>query len=136
MSTISESILDSTKKVLGLETDYDVFDVDVIMHVNSVLSTLNQLGIGPDEGFAIEDATPTWTDFLEDVKPLNNVKSYVYLRVRMLFDPPTTSFLQESMQKQIQEFEWRISTYRESQIVLPARPVDDWLDDLIDGGTV
>lgn len=136
MSTISESILDSTKKVLGLETDYDVFDVDVIMHVNSVLSTLNQLGIGPDEGFAIEDATPTWSDFLEDVKPLNNVKSYVYLRVRMLFDPPTTSFLQESMQKQIQEFEWRISTYRESQIVLPARPVDDWLDDLIDGGTV
>ena len=136
MSTISESILDSTKKVLGLETDYDVFDVDVIMHVNSVLSTLNQLGIGPDEGFAIEDATPTWSDFLEDVKPLNNVKSYVYLRVRMLFDPPTTSFLQESMQKQILEFEWRISTYRESQIVLPARPVDDWLDDLIDGGTV
>ena len=135
MSTISESILDSTKKVLGLETDYDVFDVDVIMHVNSVLSTLNQLGIGPDEGFAIEDATPTWSDFLEDVKPLNNVKSYVYLRVRMLFDPPTTSFLQESMQKQIQEFEWRISTYRESQIVLPERPVDDWLD-LIDGGTV
>jgi hypothetical protein len=114
VSTISDSILDNTKKVLGMEADYTAFDVDVIMHINSVLSTLNQLGIGPLDGFAIEDTTQTWADFLDDVKPLNNVKSYVYLRTRMLFDPPTTSFLLESMKQQIDELGWRISTYRES----------------------
>lgn len=127
MSTISESILESTKKVLGLEPDYTAFDVDVTMHINSVFSILHQMGIGPSDGFAIEDDTPVWTDFLSDVMPLNNVKSYVYLRVRMLFDPPATSFLLEAMNKQIDEFTWRISTYRESlQPLLVPDAVDDY----------
>ena len=113
MSTISESILESTKKVLGLDADNTDFDVDVLMHINSVFSTLQQLGIGPEEGFAIEDDTAVWSDFLEEVKLLNNVKTYVYLRVRMLFDPPTTSFAIDAMRKQIEELEWRINVYRE-----------------------
>jgi len=113
VSTISESILESTKKVLGLDADNTDFDVDVLMHINSVFSTLQQLGIGPEEGFAIEDDTAVWSDFLEEVKLLNNVKTYVYLRVRMLFDPPTTSFAIDAMRKQIEELEWRINVYRE-----------------------
>ena len=129
MSTIPESILTSTKKVLGLPAENTDFDVDVIMHINSVLAILHQMGIGPTDGFAIEDATPTWTDFLADVNPLNDVKSYTFLRVRMMFDPPPTSFHLESMQKQIDEIGWRISTYRESLQLLPAPPPDYYYDD-------
>jgi hypothetical protein len=106
--------------------------MDIVMHINSVFAILHQLGIGPADGFAIEDDTATWSDFLADVIPLNNVKSYVYLRVRMLFDPPATSFLQTSMEKQIEEFGWRISTYRESTLP-PTVPVGDEM--YFDGGT-
>lgn len=113
MSIIPESILDSTKKVIGLAEDNTDFDVDIIMHINTAFSTLNQLGVGPDDGFAIEDADAVWSDFLMDVLPLNNIKTYVYLRVRMLFDPPTTSFTIAAMEKQIEELEWRINVYRE-----------------------
>lgn len=113
MSSIPESILNSTKQVLGLEEDYTAFDVDVIMHINSVLSILGQLGIGPEEGFAIENADETWTDFFADVKLLNMVKTYVYLRVRILFDPPATSFAISAMERQIEELTSRISTHRE-----------------------
>ena len=133
MSTIAESILNSTKKVLGLAEDYTAFDVDVIMHINSVFSILNQLGIGPVDGFAIEDATPTWDLFLADVKPLNTVRSYMFLRVRMLFDPPATSYLQEAMAKQIQELEWRINVYRESLIPVLTPPVDPYYYDPLEG---
>lgn len=114
---MENSILKSVKKPLGLTDEYDVFDQDVIMHTNSIFAFLNQLGIGPINGFAIEDDTALWTDFLADVAPLNMVKTYVFLRVRMLFDPPTTSFLLEAMKKQIDEFEWRINLYRESLLV-------------------
>lgn len=113
MSTITDSILDSTKKVLGIVPSYDAFDTDILMHINSVFSVLNQLGIGPTDGFTIEDATAVWSDFLSDVKPLNSVKTYMYLRVRMLFDPPTTSYLIAAMEKQISELEWRLNVYRE-----------------------
>jgi len=113
VSIIPESILDSTKKVIGLAEDNTDFDVDIIMHINTAFSTLNQLGVGPDDGFAIEDADAVWSDFLMDVLPLNNIKTYIYLRVRMLFDPPTTSFTIAAMEKQIEELEWRINVYRE-----------------------
>lgn len=107
------SILDSTKKVLSVGFDYDVFDSDIIMHINSVFSTLHQLGIGPVEGFMIEDDQAEWDAFLEDSIALNSIKSYVYLRVRMLFDPPPNSFTQSAMKEQIQELEWRLNVYRE-----------------------
>lgn len=106
---MSDSILTSTKKVLGLDEDYTAFDPDILMHINSVFSTLCQLGIGPAGGFAIEDATAEWVDFLGGDPRLNSVKTYVYLRVRLLFDPPTTSFVQDSMKRQIEELEWRLN---------------------------
>jgi hypothetical protein len=116
---MTDSILTSTKKILGIAEDYEAFDVDVLTHINSVFSTLNQLGIGPEEGFAIEDAVATWSDFLGDDLRLNNVKTYVYLRVRLLFDPPTTSFLIASLNEQAKELEWRINVQREG---------DAWVD--------
>lgn len=113
---MSDSILNSTKKNLGIPEDYDVFDETIILHINSVFSTLNQLGVGPDEGFSIEDDSATWITFLEGDSRLNNVKTYVYLRVRMLFDPPNTGYLVEAMQKQITELEWRLNVQREEVI--------------------
>lgn len=110
---MSESILDSTKKVLGLPPEYDVFDSDIIMHINSVFSTLNQLGIGPEHGYAIENSTPVWDDFLSGRVAYNPVKSYVALRVRLLFDPPTTSYHIASIVEQIKELEWRLNVQRE-----------------------
>jgi hypothetical protein len=111
---MTESILDSVKKVLNLNSDYTPFDQDVIMHINSVFSILNQLGVGPENGFMIEDKEAVWSDFLEGDLRLNNVKTYVYLRVRMLFDPPTIGYLKDAMQEQIKELEWRINVQRES----------------------
>lgn len=116
---MTDSILTSTKKILGIAEDYEAFDVDVLTHINSVFSTLNQLGIGPEEGFVIEDAAATWSDFLGDDLRLNNVKTYVYLRVRLLFDPPTTSFLIASLNEQAKELEWRMNVQREG---------DAWVD--------
>ena len=111
---MSDSILNSTKKVLGIDADYTAFDLDVMMHINTVFTTLVQLGIGPVNGYMIEDAAATWDDFLGEDLNLNSVKSYVYLRVRILFDPPATSFTIEAMQKQIQELEWRLNVHREN----------------------
>lgn len=110
---MSDSILTSTKKILNIPEDYTAFDMDVILHINSVLSTLNQLGIGPTEGFAIDDATETWEQFLGTDKRLNSVKTYVYLRVRLLFDPPATGHHITALEKQITELEWRLNVVRE-----------------------
>ena len=110
---MNTSILTSTKKILGIEEDYIAFDEDIMMHINSVFVTLNQLGIGPENGYAIMDDTATWDLFLGNDLHLNSVKTYVYLRVRILFDPPTTSYLIASMKEQIQELEWRLNVQRE-----------------------
>lgn len=107
------SILTDVKKMLGIDSSYEVFDADILIHINTVFSTLNQLGIGPTTGFMIEDDTAEWDAFLAGDLRLNSVKSYVYLRVRLLFDPPQTSYLIDSQRKQVEEFEWRLNTYRE-----------------------
>jgi hypothetical protein len=107
------SILKSVKKILGLADDYTVFDFDVITHINSAFSTLTQLGVGPAEGFMIEDDSAEWADFIGDDLQYNAVKSYVFLRVKMLYDPPETSYLISAMTKQIEEFEWRLNIHRE-----------------------
>lgn len=112
---MSGSILNNTKKILGIAEDYDVFDTDIIIHINSVLNTVTQLGIGPEEGFMIEDSTATWVDFIGNDKRLNTVKSYVYLRVRLLFDPPTTSYLINAINEQCREMEWRLNVTREGE---------------------
>ena len=127
--TTTTSILRSTKKALGLSDDYTVFDVDVIMHINTVFAFLNQLGVGPEEGFSIEDDTAVWEDFTTDVR-LNAVKSYVYLRVKLLFDPPATSFAISAFEKQVSEMEWRLNMSYETY----TNPNDPLITDIIDGG--
>lgn len=104
-----DSILTSVKKMLGIVEEYEHFDADLIMHINSVLSILTQLGVGPVEGFSIKDKTAIWSDFLSDSKNLESVKSYVYLKVRLIFDPPLTSSVTEAINRMIGELEWRLS---------------------------
>ena len=104
-----ESILTSIKKLLGIDEIYTQFDDDIIMHINSVFLNLTQLGVGPSEGFLIEDDTATWEDFIGDSNQLQAVKSYVYLKVKLLFDPPLSSSVIESMNRMIAELEWRLN---------------------------
>lgn len=120
---MTQSILDSTKKVLGLPADYTPFDVDIVMHINSVFFTLHQLGVGPDEGFTIEDSNAVWEDFMLGER-VQAVKSYMYLRVRLLFDPPSTSFAIESLKRQAEEFEWRLNVHMEG-VRYPLEPVSE-----------
>lgn len=110
---MEDSILNNTKKVLGVAEDYTVFDYDITTYINSAFSTLTQLGVGPVAGFTVEDANTKWSDLDLTQDQLNMVKTYVFLKARMLFDPPTTSFHIEAMNNQIREHEWRISTNRE-----------------------
>ena len=110
-----DSILTSVKKALGITEEYEHFDQDIIMHVNSTLATLTQLGVGPAAGFAITDSTADWSDFVDDATILQMVKSYVYLKVRMLFDPPQSSAVLDCMNKQIAEFEWRVNVLAENK---------------------
>lgn len=109
-----DSILNSIKKVLGIEEEYTAFDTDILMHINTVFSTLQQLGVGPTDGFVITGPDEKWTDFLEGKKHIASVKTYVYLRVRLLFDPPTTSFAIESLSKQMDQLEWRLNVQAET----------------------
>lgn len=105
-----DSILTSVKKMLGIAEEYTHFDADLIMHINSVFMILAQLGVGPSEGFFIEDDTATWDEFIQDKKEINSVKSYVGLKVRLLFDPPTSSSQIENTNKLINELEWRLNS--------------------------
>lgn len=104
-----DSILTSIKKLLGIAEEYEHFDSDLIMHINSVFMVLNQLGVGPAEGFSITDKTETWEDFTQNNLMIQSVKSYVYLKVRLLFDPPSSSAVMESINRQISELEWRLN---------------------------
>lgn len=104
-----ESILTSIKKMLGIIEDYTQFDQDIIMHINSVFMILTQLGVGPNEGFSIKDKSTTWDEFLSDNKKIESVKSYMYLKVKLLFDPPLSSAVLESTNKLISELEWRLN---------------------------
>ncbi len=112
---MSDSILTTVKKLVGIDESYDAFDLDIITHINSALSTLDQLGIGPEEGFMIEDDSATWGDFLGDDNRLNSVKSLIGLKVRVVFDPPATSFTLDAFNKQIEELQWRLNVYREGR---------------------
>lgn len=105
----TESILTSVKKLLGIDESYTHFDADLIMYINSVFSILGQMGVGPKNGFAISGAGEKWSDFLEDDPGrLALVKSYMHLKVRLLFDLPTASSAVDAMNRQISEFEWRL----------------------------
>lgn len=117
------SILKSTKKLLGVAETYTAFDLDIITHINSVLSTLDQLGVGPTGGLYIEDDSIEWPDLDVPIAQINSIRSYVVLKVQMLFDPPATSFLIQAREKQIAEFEWRIREAREALDPLPSEGV-------------
>ena len=104
-----DSILTSIKKLLGIAEEYEHFDPDIVMYINSAFSVLTQLGVGPEEGFRIEDASKTWSEFLYDDPRLEFVKTFIYLKVRLAFDPPLSSAVMEAINRQISELEWRIN---------------------------
>ena len=107
------SILTTIKQMLGLDPAYEVFDTSIIANINTVLMTLNQLGVGPTECFTIIDTSATWEDFLGAVTNLEAVKSYMYLGTKLLFDPPATSFVLASYEKQMAMYEWRLNVQAE-----------------------
>lgn len=115
-----QSILISTKKVLNVGADDESFDQDIITHINSAFSNLHQLGLGPQEGFTIEDDTPEWDDLTLATDALTNlVKTYIFLRVRRIFDPPQLPHLLQALDRQIEEHEFRLNVMREET---------DWVD--------
>jgi hypothetical protein len=139
---MEQSILKSTKKVLQIGDDDESFDLDVLTHINSAFSTLNDLGVGPAEGFAIEDDTVEWSTFLaEDLVQLSRVKSFVFLHSRLLFDPPTTTFHLNAVQEQLKEVTWRLSVKREGADWVDPNPSGDSDEEImppvvLDGGEV
>lgn len=104
-----DSILSSIKKMLGLTEEYDYFDPDIIMHINSVFMILNQLGVGPKNGFSISDKTTTWDEYISDDPNVESVKTYMYMKVRLMFDPPLSSAVTDAMNRNINELEWRLN---------------------------
>lgn len=106
---VTESILNSTKAALGIVPEYTAFDNQVIMYINTAFSTLYQLGVGPSDGFMIEDETTTWDELLDGNRLLNLVITYVHLSVKLMFDPPMNSFATTAMKEQQKELEWRIN---------------------------
>lgn len=113
------SILNFTKQMVGIDPSYTVYDGPILAHINTVFARLQTLGIGPVEGFAIFDSTATWDEFLVGDHRLNSVKSYMYMAVRIMFDPPQTQHLVTSMQEQINKMEWLLNVTREE---------DAWMD--------
>ena len=114
-----DSILTSIKKLLGIAEDYPHFDSDLIMHINTVFMILHQMGVGTAEPFSIEDDTATWQDFLEDKKDLAAVKNYIALKVRLTFDPPTSSSHLQAINDAISEYEWRLYSAESSGNFIP-----------------
>ena len=110
-----DSILTSIKKLLGIGEEYDQFDVDIIIHINSVFTILKRLGVGPKEGFRITGPDEIWSDFiLEDDKHFEAVKTYIYQKVKLIFDPPDRTAVLEAYKAQIAEFEWTLNVEAES----------------------
>lgn len=137
MATFDESILTETKRSLGIEQDVTNFDLEIKIHINSVFGTLSQLGLGPEGGFEIEDADATWADFLANDLMLSPVKTYVHLRVKLLFDPPANSWTLVAMKEQIEQLEWRLNVVREDTIPLADPPLpDEELQYELDGGII
>lgn len=110
-----ESILTSIKKLIGITEEYTQFDVDIMIHINSAFGILRQLGVGPVDGFRISGKEDTWDQFLQDEKKLELVKTYVYLKVKILFDPPLSSAVMDCVNREISQCEWRLMVTAESE---------------------
>jgi hypothetical protein len=130
---MEQSILTSTKKVLQIGDDDESFDLDIMTHINSAFSTLHQVGIGPLAGFAIEDDTSNWDDFVDSGPMQNLIKTFVQLHTRLLFDPPATTFHLNAVKDQLQETTWRLSVMREETDWVDPDPDIASLDDLFEG---
>lgn len=111
---MESSILTSIKKLLGIPEEYEQFDSDLIMHINSVFMILKQLGVGPESGFSISDSSSTWDEFIQDEKTFAAVKSYIHMKVKLLFDPPLSSSVIDCMKQVINELEWRLNVEAET----------------------
>jgi hypothetical protein len=111
-----ESILLSIKKLLGVSAEYEHFDPDILMHINTVFVILHDLGVGPKEGFSISDSDAVWVDFIDPDEDISvaMVKSYMHARVKLLFDPPVSSTHVETLNRVINEFEWRLNSRAET----------------------
>ena len=116
---MTESILDTIKQMLGIPATDTAFDQDILVNINSAFMVLNQLGVGPDTVYVISDNTAVWSDFITDPSLYPAVKTYIYLKVKVTFDPPGTSFILEAYKSQIQEWEWRLNV----QVPIPPDPV-------------
>ena len=108
-----DSILTSVKKLLGIDEAYEHFAADLIMHINSVFMILCQMGVGPSTPYVITDSSDEWTDFSDDVETMNAVRSYVFMKVRMIFDPPQNGTLMDSLKQLIDECEWRLNVLKD-----------------------
>lgn len=115
--TRSSSILNSVKHALGILEEYTEFDTDIVMHINSTLMILTQLGVGPSEGFMIEGDTETWEDFMGDDPLFAAVKSYIFIKVRILFDPPQSGAVLNAMKEQAAEYEWRLGVNYDHKVI-------------------
>lgn len=111
-----ESILTSIKKLLGIEEDYEHFDADIVMHINSALNSLHQLGVGYANGFQITGDTETWEDLTSDERQIGMVRMYIFYNVRLGFDPPANAFVVESINKRLAELEWRLNVSAETDV--------------------
>ncbi len=106
---MENSILKTIRKMIGPSVSYDIFDIDLIVHINSAFFVLYQLGVGPSECFRINGDTETWDDFIQGASDLDAIISYVYMKVRYVFDPPTTGYLVNAYKESIKELEWRLN---------------------------
>lgn len=116
MGEESLSILNTIKKLIGLDKDYGAFDLDLIVAINSSFTILRQLGVGPTYEYSISGPDETWSDFFADAKQISLAKSYIYLRSKLLFDPPASGSLLDAMKQQILEFEWRLTVQAETEL--------------------
>ena len=114
IENMNESILISIKKLLGLAASDTSFDTDVIIHINTALMVLNQLGVGPEEGFSIKSSEEVWSDFIDDDEYLDATKTYIYLKVKIVFDPPQHGPTEDALKESIREYEWRLNVKAEN----------------------
>ena len=110
---MEDSILNTIKILVGIEPSDDAFDMNLIVLINSAIMTLRQIGVGPQNGFSITDSSATWFDYISDIKLYETVKEYIHLKVAIVFDPPTSSYVMEAIKEQIKEFEWRLQNEKE-----------------------
>lgn len=124
MPFVENSILDTTKKALGVDSEYTRFDPEIIMHINSVFTTLQQLGVGPAAGYMIEGQNNLWSEFISNPYTMNSVKTLMAFKVRLAWDPPGVASVLASMERQVQELEWRLNVANDTTWTHPFQSTD------------